>query len=148
MKDFFQDLFAYNHETNQKLAEYLQGQSTELPEKVLSLFSHNLNAHHIWNHRIEGKPTRHGVWELHPTGSFKEIDNQNHQDTLGILSTHDLHERLHYSNSRGDAFENTVRDILFHIINHSTHHRAQIATAFREAGIEPLATDYIFFRRN
>jgi uncharacterized damage-inducible protein DinB len=52
-----------------------------------------------------------------------------------------------YKNTRGESFENSVRDILFHINNHSTHHRAQIAARIREAGITPPTSDYIFYRR-
>lgn len=53
-----------------------------------------------------------------------------------------------YKTSKGDAFQNTVKDILFHIINHSTYHRGQIAANCKEYGIEPLMSDYIFYKRD
>ena len=52
-----------------------------------------------------------------------------------------------YTNSSGTAFETPLRDILTHVVNHGTHHRAQIALVLREAGIAPPATDYIYFVR-
>ncbi|MCH7396746.1 hypothetical protein MM236_02050 [Belliella sp. DSM 107340] len=52
-----------------------------------------------------------------------------------------------YSNSKGQKYSSSVRDILFHIINHSTYHRSQIASELKNQGIEPLITDYIFFKR-
>ncbi len=45
------------------------------------------------------------------------------------------------------AFTNVIQDVLFHFINHSTYHRGQIAIQMKEAGLEPIATDYIFFKR-
>jgi uncharacterized damage-inducible protein DinB len=44
-------------------------------------------------------------------------------------------------------FSNTIKDILFHMINHSTHHRAQIAMDMRNNKLEPLPLDYIFYKR-
>jgi uncharacterized damage-inducible protein DinB len=44
-------------------------------------------------------------------------------------------------------FTNTIKDILFHIINHSTNHRGQIAVDFRNNGLEPLVLDYVFYKR-
>jgi uncharacterized damage-inducible protein DinB len=87
------------------------------------------------------------VWELHSVQEFQNIDKVNYEQTLEILDKFDLNETIHYSNSKGQAFSNSIRDILFHVINHSTYHRGQIATDFKHSGIEPLATDYIFYKR-
>ncbi|MCF8317339.1 MAG: hypothetical protein K9I02_01220 [Haliscomenobacter sp.] len=54
---------------------------------------------------------------------------------------------INYSNSKGQLFSNSIQDMLFHIINHSTYHRGQVATEFKRQGLEPLVTDYIFFKR-
>ncbi|WP_185211767.1 DinB family protein [Sphingobacterium mizutaii] len=35
---------------------------------------------------------------------------------------------------------------MFHIINHSNYHRAQIATELRKQEIEPIQTDYIKYK--
>ena len=59
----------------------------------------------------------------------------------------DFEKRIDYENSEGRLFNNTVQDILFHIINHSTHHRGQISTDFRQNGLEPLQLDYVFYKR-
>ncbi|MDO1499494.1 DinB family protein [Winogradskyella maritima] len=54
---------------------------------------------------------------------------------------------MSYESSEGRLFANTVQDILFHIINHSAHHRGQIMMDLRQNGLEPLALDYIFYKR-
>lgn len=147
MKLFFTELFEYSHHTNQKLADVFISSPDKTSEKALKLFSHVISAHQIWNNRIEPVQTSFGVWQLHAVEDFKSIDQSNYEQTLQLLDTIDLNKTIRYANSRGTTFSNSTRDILFHIINHSTYHRAQIATEFRTSGLQPLATDYIFYKR-
>ena len=56
-------------------------------------------------------------------------------------------KKIIYKNSKGIEFSNTVQDVIFHVINHSTYHRAQIASDLKANGIEPINTDYIFYKR-
>ena len=147
LKAFFKELFEYNHQTNQKLAELFSSQSDMTSRNAIRLFCHILNAHQIWNNRVDSRQTLFGIWDMHETSSLKTIDLSNFQHTLNAIDTIDPGKKYHYTNSRGQAFSNTGRDIFFHIINHSTYHRAQIATEFKQAGLEPLPTDYIFFKR-
>jgi len=78
---------------------------------------------------------------------LKNIDKSNYEQTLLILDDFDLNTPIEYTNSKGDTFSNNIRDIYFHVINHSTHHRGQIASEFRQYGINPLVSDYIFYKR-
>jgi uncharacterized damage-inducible protein DinB len=87
------------------------------------------------------------VWQLQPIENFLAIDQANHEQSGEILKMVDFEQVFHYTTSTGLAFSSTGRDMLFHIINHSTHHRAQIASEFRLSGIPPLVSDYIFFKR-
>lgn len=147
MKPFLTELFEYNHHTNQKLADFFISSRDKISEKALKLFSHVISAHQIWNNRIEPVQTPYGVWQVHQIHDFANIDRKNYEQTLQLLDTIDLNKTIRYANSKGQTFDNIVRDILFHIINHSTYHRAQIATEFRTSGLQPLATDYIFYKR-
>ncbi|MGK6349863.1 DinB family protein [Parapedobacter sp. DT-150] len=144
---FFEELFTYSRYCNQRLAAVLMEPSTAVDQKSISLFSHILNAHQIWNSRIQQQPSTHGVWEIRPLGEWAEIDLRNYDQTLGILKTCVLTDPVAYTTSNGQPFTNTVGDILFHIINHSTYHRGQLALLFRQQGLEPLLTDYIFYKR-
>jgi uncharacterized damage-inducible protein DinB len=93
------------------------------------------------------KQTVFGVWEVHAVQELKSIEQINYEQSLQILDKFDLNEIISYSNSKGQAFRDRIQDLLFHVINHSTYHRGQIATEFRQHGLEPLATDYILFKR-
>lgn len=147
MNTFFTELFAYSNHFNQQLAAIFQAEQEKCSEKSISLFNHILNAHHIWNSRITEKQTSFVVWGKHPVAELKRIDQENYQTTLEILERYDLNDAMNYANSNGQKFSNSIHDILFHIINHSTYHRAQIASEFKQSGLQPLVTDYIFYKR-
>ncbi|MEN8790391.1 MAG: DinB family protein [Flavobacteriaceae bacterium] len=147
MKSFLDQLFDYNFHSNKKLIEECQ-KLKKVPEKSLSLFSHILNAHHIWNARVLSAPVLYEVWQEHPLKEWGDIHYENQRSSFEIITNTDNFEiRIDYENAEGRQFTNTLQDILFHIINHSTHHRSQIAMDFRNAGIEPLKLDYIFYKR-
>ncbi len=147
MKTFFRELFEYGHHFNQKLVDVVSNHSDKTSEKAEKLFNHVLNAHQIWNNRIDPKQPPFGVWELHLVSDLKIIDQTNYEQTLQILDTFDLSDTINYANSKGQSFSNRIQDILFHIVNHSTYHRGQIATEFKHHGLVPLVTDYIFYKR-
>ncbi len=147
MKVFFNQLFDYNFYCNKKLIEECN-KLDKVPEKSAALFSHVLNAHHIWNARILGKPSEYEVWQIHEIKDWGDIHYENQRSSFEITTNNDDFERrIDYENSEGRLFTNTLQDILFHIINHSTHHRAQIAMDFRSNDLEPLSLDYIHYKR-
>ena len=76
-----------------------------------------------------------------------DIDKANYENSLLILDKFDLNEVMNYKTSNGLAFNNSIHDTLLHVINHSTYHRGQIASDFRQNGLEPLVSDYIFYKR-
>ena len=49
-------------------------------------------------------------------------------------------QKIVYTNMKGDAYENTVEEILYHLVNHGTYHRGQIITLLRDSGITQLVT--------
>ena len=119
-----------------------------LPEHSHRLFSHLLNAHHIWNHRILETPSEFEVWQLHEPGAWEEIHYDNQRTTFEIISGRDeFDKRVDYVTSEGRMHSNSMSDILFHITNHSTHHRGQIMAELRSLGHTPQPLDYIFYKR-
>ncbi len=120
----------------------------KVSEKSIELFSHILNAHHIWNARILGKPSEYEVWQIHAIKDWGDIHYENQRSSFEITTNaDDFEKRIDFENTEGRLYTNTLKDILFHIINHSTHHRAQISTDFRNNDMEPLPTDYVYYKR-
>jgi len=148
MEDFFREIFEYTFEFNKQVINLLLQSDTAVAEKALLLLNHTLNAHEVWNCRIEQQITTIGIWEVRPLETLNTINEQNYKKSLQILEQINLDKKIRYTNSKGDVYVNSVRDILFHIVNHSTYHRGQIATECKRIGIMPLLTDYIFYKRN
>ncbi|MEM8999009.1 MAG: DinB family protein [Bacteroidota bacterium] len=147
MKALFNQLFDYNFYCNKKLIEE-SAVFKKMPPKSVRLFSHILNAHHIWNQRILGKPHEYGVWQEHDLVSWEDIHYENQRTTFEIVTkTDDFGKRVDYETTAGRLLANEIKDILFHIINHSTHHRGQILMDLRLNDIEPKPLDYIFYKR-
>ena len=109
----------------------------------VKLFSHILNAHEIWNARIQGRENRYGVWDLQNPENFVSIIETNLENSYSIIESLSLEEVVQHPKGRGQKRS----DVLFHVINHSTYHRGQIAMDFRKNGIEPIATDYFLFAK-
>ncbi|RRQ49862.1 damage-inducible protein DinB [Maribacter algicola] len=147
MEAFFNELFDYNYYCNKRIIEQCIAMG-ETPEKTHKLFSHILNAHHGWNSRILGNTPDLSSWDLHDVKNWSDIHYENQRSSFEIITNADgFEKRIDYENSEGRLFTNTIKDILFHIINHSTNHRGQIAVDFRNNGLEPLVLDYVFYKR-
>lgn len=147
MKDFFKELFEYTHHYNKILIGAFHENSGKVSEKSIQLMSHILNVHHIWNNRIIAAPSQFAIWEIQPGEKYSDIDNENFETSNKIIDSFTLDQTIHYVNTKGQTFDNTVRDILFQIINHTTYHRGQIAMEFRQCSIEPLVTEFIVYKR-
>jgi uncharacterized damage-inducible protein DinB len=147
MNDFFTGLFDYSHLHNQKLAGVFAAGPEHVSEKAMTLLCHILNAHQIWNARINGVPPGTGVWDVHALAELASRDTNNFERSIEILNRNELDNVISYTNTEGATYSNTVRDILFHVINHSTYHRAQIATELKQAGLKLTPTDYILYKR-
>lgn len=147
MNDFFRELYRYNNHCNQALATLIALHPDQTSRRALDLFCHVLNAHHIWNSRVLQQKSRYDRLQSHLPQDLEAIDRDNHAATDRIMDAGILSEARTYVNFKGEQGTNTVQDILFHVINHSTYHRGQIASDLKQSGIEPPVTDYIFYKR-
>ena len=145
--DFFKNAFEYNYHFNQELIQLFENNGTVIPEKSILLLNHLIDAQQIWNERILELQPSVGVWEIRPFENLKNQNKNNYNKSLQILNNTELSQQIIYKNSKGIEFSNTVQDVIFHIINHATYHRAQIASDLKANGIEPINTDYIFYKR-
>ncbi len=146
MKTFFKEALDYHNYFNQKLLVEIKSHLSELPDNSFPLFCHVLNAHQIWNARILNS-SAFGVNEVHEFDACFELEIDNYLTSLKIIETEDFERIVVYRNSQGQEFSNKISDILFHIINHSTHHKAQLLSHFSQVGIKPIVLDYIFYKR-
>ena len=55
----------------------------------------------------------------------------------------DLNRMLTYRNIKGESCHQQVGPLLSHVFNHQTHHRGQVTTLLKQAGVDPGVTDLI-----
>jgi len=142
-------LAAYNLWANEQLLTYLESLPDKVPAASLRLLGHIFNAQAIWLSRI--LPTANAGLPF--TDRTLTECRQLHQTTAAQLSNlaawepDKLAEIISYVNTQGEAFETSVHDILTHVFNHSTYHRAQIARDLRQNNLTPINTDFINYVR-
>lgn len=124
----------------------------DVPEAT-RLFAHLAGAAALWLARIDGTASPLAVWpeDLLPDAAMAHLARA-HADFAARLAPSPgldvrLARRVAYVNTKGEAFENTVADIVAHVVQHAAYHRGQIARALRAADVEPPYTDYIQFVR-
>jgi len=147
--DDFDRLVRYTRWAHTRVLDALRSVPTP-PARAVELFSHVLRVQDVWYGRVAS--TAHAdldLWADEALSACADRLEPSMRRWQAVLDerAQDLDQRIAYTNSKGTAFETPLRDILSHVVNHGTHHRAQIALVLREADIAPPVTDYIFFLR-
>lgn len=117
---------------------------------ALRWLAHVAGSQHMWLSRIAGREPRYAVWPALDIAACAALLLENHDAFDELLASTDeagIARVVRYVTSKGDTFDSRVGDILVHVGMHSQYHRGQVAAAVRAGGGEPLATDYIVWRR-
>lgn len=144
--DDFIRRFEYHFWATEKLAASLD--DNEHHAKSRGYLAHSLVADALWLLRIKGHPWADLV--LFPTIPVADIQKNrvNNKSNYGaFLPTADFSAEVAYTTTSGTRYENTIGDILNHVLLHGMYHRGQVAAALREAGTAPPATDFIAWVR-
>lgn len=146
MKSLFQDLINYDYWANNEILTILEHQ--KVIDKDILMFHHILAAHRVWIHRILG---------LHVDLSWFD-DNLNIHEFRPIMET--CYQKIQTYLEAKPNFEDLVQfqnikkennwfkscDILFHFLNHGTHHRAQILISLKNQSISIPDLDYLYWK--
>ncbi len=148
MKEYFLRLYSYNVWANKKVIQCLKQQQVS-DVKTLTLMSHILSALNIWLARIQSRPTdTFPLWKQYALEELEPMAEDIGKRWLEFVNATDSFNRiLTYTNYVGDPYKNNVENIMIHLVNHSTYHRAQIALLLRQLGHEPVNTDFITYDR-
>lgn len=145
-------LFAYNEWANNRTLASLKEQPDTETRKAVRAFAHLLIGEKMWLVRLltDADTSGFDFWPELSLNECEELLRENHQayaTFLDNLSNEALDQTATYKNSRGVEYRTSYRDILTHVLFHTSYHRGQVAMATRAAELAPAYTDYIAFVR-
>jgi len=133
--------------TEEDLNAKLPGASASLRDR----FAHIAGAEWIWLERWKGQPPN-AIPEWSKNGDLKQLagrlleTRQERDQMIATLTNVDLERRHVYHNLKGDVhWDVRIGEMLLHVVNHSSYHRGQVASAARQMGFAPPSTDLLFF---
>lgn len=147
--DHYKRLFDYDRWANREALASLK-QAGQVLGRPLKLLSHIIAAEWVWFERVTGRKRGVAVW---PDLTVQQCEAESDsvadawRDYLNDLAPEDLGNEVAYTNSKGEAWQSPVSDILTHLLMHSTYHRGQIAGDLRQSGQTPANTDFIHCAR-
>lgn len=118
---------------------------------ALRPFAHALTADRVWLLRLREEGTEGAVlWPDLDATACRALAHRNadaYASYLDGLDEDRLDDLVTYRTSRGVAHENTVADVLDHVLIHASHHRGQVNAALRTVGPEPPHIDFMAWLR-
>lgn len=150
MEEHHENILIYDDWANRQALEMLRA-TPAAEERARRVFAHLVVTPQVWLAKIEQRPS---PWsDFWPELTLEQCAEQIgatrrlYADFFAGLGEADLARAVAYRNSRGEAFETPIGEILRHVAFHGGYHRGQIAAAVRAAGGTPVNTDYIVFVR-
>jgi uncharacterized damage-inducible protein DinB len=149
LRNHFVHLFKYNDWATRHCADSI----TKLKKKnskAEELLSHLISAQEVWLNRVLERDIITDPWKKLTEEEWIPKSTPLTAEWINFLEglhENDFEKRVGYINTKGERFTNTIKDIVIQVINHSTYHRAQIASLVRQSGGEPAKTDYIVYQR-
>ncbi len=64
---------------------------------------------------------------------------------LRDLPAERVRKPMEYTNVQGEVWRYPLSQQLYHVVNHSTYHRGQVAAMLRHLGATPAATDFLVY---
>ena len=136
---------AFNVWANREMMGSLHA-AKQIPARAMEVLGHMIAAENLWLKRMGKAGPDILVW---PTLSLADCDkqmsllSQRWKSLAEELTISDLEKRIQYVNSKGETWENSVIDILTHVVIHAGYHRGQIASFLGRSGEKAALTDYI-----
>ena len=146
--EHLRELFRYNDWANRRIIVALK---TGASEKSLQILAHLLITECEYYDRLYGKDsTGFNFWPnltLADCGELAKATAEQFEKLLRRFDDEGLDITVRYRTSEGIQYENTYREMLTHVLLHSSIHRGNIILKLREDGVEPPKVDYIIYLR-
>jgi uncharacterized damage-inducible protein DinB len=141
-------LFEYDDWANRRTIAALEASESKRSRSILA---HILITKQEYFERLSGKDsTGFNFWPDLSLSECRLLTKSTTESYREILSAADdslLETAATYKTSEGVPHENNYRDLLTHVLFHSSIHRGNIVLKMREEGLEPPKIDYILYLR-
>jgi uncharacterized damage-inducible protein DinB len=120
------------------------------PPTALREYAHVLGAEEVWLSRLQSRAAALSVWPEMAAGELEPMARRitdGYAQLLDEVDDHALTRTVHYTNSAGLTFDNTMADILLHVAMHGQYHRGKVNLILRQAGLSPAPADFISYAR-
>ena len=146
--EHLRQLFAYNDWANRRIVVALKNTQSS---RSLEILAHLLITQREYYERLYGKnSTGFDFWpslSLEECGLLARETAEAYEKLLRRFDDEGLDIRAKYHTSEGIPYENTYRELLTHVLIHSSIHRGNIILKLREEGFTPPKIDYIIYLR-
>jgi uncharacterized damage-inducible protein DinB len=143
-------MLQYNKWANSRLMKAVESLQSMQFEQLREKLAHILFWEEIWLMRWKGNSPGEvpGAAELPDFSAFEKRWQEHYLDVRNFfskISDEELKEVISYDNFQGEEWSYVLWRMIFHAVNHSTHHRGQVATLLRQFNIDPPRLDFIAF---
>lgn len=117
---------------------------------ILDTLVHVFASDRLWLARIQGEPHRfiteadRSLFALQT--EWPAVMNR-WSAWAAALAGDEANARIAYTDTKGRRWEQPLWQLVFHVVNHGTHHRGQAAGFLRTLGYTPPALDLIAYYR-
>lgn len=146
LRQFFLDKFEFDYQVNRTWSAHLQLYEDDSNQFINKQMSHIVNVHHIWVSRLESARPESNEWDVLPMAFWDRLLEENYRRTELYLRHFDEASKTNYHDSEGVPMQKSDSDILYHILNHSQYHRAQIARELRLLELPVPSMHFIQYR--
>jgi uncharacterized damage-inducible protein DinB len=160
MKELLDQYARFSAWAHKRLLDLINTLGTEEHHKEIASSFNSLykTVFHVWgaetvwfkrfnqeNPRIEADPFKQSMSDL--SLALEQLDQKIMEWVLN-RDEKGLKEKLIYSNSKGQQFDQPYYILLMHLFNHNTYHNGQIVTMLRQLKIEKIPeTDFVAWTR-
>lgn len=146
--EHLRELYVYNDWANRRIITALKTAPSEKSRRILA---HLLITEQEYYERLYGKDSfGFDFWQdlsLDELGDLARANAERFEKLLRKFDDEGLDLKIRYRTSEGVWYENTFRELLTHVLIHSSIHRGNIITKLREENHQPPKIDYIIYLR-
>lgn len=146
--EHLRELYIYNDWANRRMIRALKEGASEKCRRILA---HLLITEQEYFERLYGKDSfGFDFWQdltLDECGDLARATAGRYEKLLKKFDDEGLDLKTSYRTSEGVWHENTFREMLTHVLFHSSIHRGNIVSKMRDENFAPPKIDYIIYLR-